>query len=48
MLFSLFIYKKNDLVKDFYTKNGFYKVTGLYLGKYCLKEKNKLGGKEYI
>lgn len=37
------IYKKNDLVKDFYTKNGFYKVTGLYLGKYCLKEKASVG-----
>lgn len=37
------IYKKNDLVKDFYTKNGFYKVTGLYLGKYCLKEKTSVG-----
>lgn len=37
------IYKKNELVKDFYTKNGFYKVTDLYLGKYCLKEKATVG-----
>lgn len=32
------IYKDKDLVTSFITKDGYYKLTGLYLGKYCLIE----------
>lgn len=32
------IYKDKELVTSFVTKNGTYKITDLYLGKYCLYE----------
>lgn len=33
------IYQDKELVSSFHTENGGYKVTDLYLGKYCLKER---------
>ncbi len=32
------LYKKNDIVSSFKTKNGYYKFDNLYLGHYCLIE----------
>ena len=40
---STLIYKDKDVVKSFTTKDGYYKLTDLYLGKYCLVETKTVG-----
>lgn len=37
------IYKDKEIVKSFITKDGYYKLTDLYLGKYCLVETKTVG-----
>lgn len=37
------IYKDKEIVKSFITSNGYYKLTNLYLGKYCLVETETTG-----
>ena len=37
------IYKDKEIVKSFITKDGYYKLTDLYLGKYCLIETKTVG-----
>lgn len=37
------IYKYKEIVKSFITKDGYYKLTDLYLGKYCLVETKTVG-----
>ena len=37
------IYKDKEIVKSFITKDGYYKLTDLYLGKYCLVETKIVG-----
>lgn len=37
-------YKDNELIKSFKTVDGFYKLTNLYLGNYCLKETSTVLG----
>lgn len=37
------IYKDKQLIKSFVTKNGYFKLTNLYLGKYCLIETKTVG-----
>ncbi|MDO5568571.1 MAG: SpaA isopeptide-forming pilin-related protein [bacterium] len=38
------IYKDKELIKSFKTVDGFYKLTDLYLGNYCLKETSTVLG----
>ena len=40
---STLIYKDKDVIKSFITKDGYYKLTDLYLGKYCLVETKTVG-----
>lgn len=37
------IYKDKQLIKSFVTKDGYFKLTNLYLGKYCLIETKTVG-----
>lgn len=37
------IYKGKQLIKSFVTKDGYFKLTNLYLGKYCLIETKTVG-----
>lgn len=37
------IYKDKQLIKSFVTKDGYFKLTNLYLGKYCLTETKTVG-----
>lgn len=37
------VYKDKELVTSFYTKDGFYKLSNMYLGKYCLIERASVG-----
>ena len=37
------IYKDKQLIKSFITKDGYFKLTNLYLGKYCLIETKTVG-----
>lgn len=37
------IYKDKQLIKSFVTKDGYFKLTNLYLGKYCLIEAKTVG-----
>lgn len=37
------IYKDKKLIKSFVTKDGYFKLTNLYLGKYCLIETKTVG-----
>ncbi len=37
------IYKDKQLIKSFVTKDGYFKLTNLYLGKYCLIETKSVG-----
>lgn len=37
------IYKNKQLIKSFVTKDGYFKLTNLYLGKYCLIETKTVG-----
>lgn len=37
------IYKDKQLIKSFVTKDGYFKLTNLYLGKYCLIETKTIG-----
>lgn len=37
------IYKDKQLIKSFVTKDGYFKLTSLYLGKYCLIETKTVG-----
>lgn len=37
------IYKDKQLIKSFETKDGYFKLTNLYLGKYCLIETKTVG-----
>lgn len=37
------IYKDKQLIKSFVTKDGYFKLTNLYLGKYCLIEIKTVG-----
>ena len=37
------IYKDKEIVKSFVIKDGYYKLTDLYLGKYCLVETKTVG-----
>lgn len=37
------IYKDKQLIKSFVTKDGYFKLTNLYLGKYCLIETKTAG-----
>lgn len=37
------IYKDKQLIKSFVTKDGYFKLTNLYLGKYCLVETKTVG-----